>query len=93
MPGLEMDTVADVRLIMPENLANVTNNRIAQGRVEIKVMGIWGTICDDFWDLNDGRVICKSVVPPCFTIMAEENLAGTVVRENDLIQNLTETAF
>ena len=30
-----------------------------QGRVEVKVFGIWGTICSDLWDFNDGDVVCR----------------------------------
>ncbi len=57
-----MDIVSDVRLVMPDNLIN-SSSHVVQGRVEVKVMGIWGTVCDDHWDLNDGKVICKSVRP------------------------------
>ncbi|XP_060561518.1 scavenger receptor cysteine-rich type 1 protein M130-like [Ruditapes philippinarum] len=31
------------------------------GRVEIKVDGVWGTICDNAFDMNDAKVICKSL--------------------------------
>ena len=54
-------TDGEVRLV---NGATNDQGQTYQGRVEICLDGEWGTICDDQYDVNDAKTICRQLGLP-----------------------------
>ena len=36
----------------------VGGNSSFEGRVEVCRIGVWGTVCDDSWSIEDATVVC-----------------------------------
>ena len=48
-------TNGDIRLM------NGTEPSVREGRVEICYNNVYGSICDDFWDIVDASVVCRQL--------------------------------
>ena len=49
---------------MQIRLAGINRRRYDSGRVEIRLGRDWGTVCDDNFDANAARVVCRQLRYP-----------------------------
>uniref|UniRef100_A0A8C7AJG6 SRCR domain-containing protein n=1 Tax=Neovison vison TaxID=452646 RepID=A0A8C7AJG6_NEOVI len=59
--GLNCGHLEDASVICGAPVRLVGGHGRCAGRVELFYQGVWGTVCDDLWDLPEANIICRQL--------------------------------